>query len=62
MSHIIDINTSNEGTPVLTVSRETMYGLGSSTCIVNVITGEKAMNLWEELTRKKYCIEISEEE
>ena len=57
MSHIIDINKSNEGTPVLTVSRETMFGFGSSTCIVNVITGEKAMNLWKELTGEKYCIE-----
>lgn len=57
MSHIIDISTSNEKIPVLTISRETMFGLGSSTCIVNVITGDKAMDLWEELTGKRYCIE-----
>ena len=57
MSFLIDINRSNEGTPILTVARETTFEFGSSICIAKVISGERAVDLWEELTGQKYDIE-----
>lgn len=57
MSYLIDINKSNEGVPVLTIARESFIGFGPSAVIVKVISGERAVDLWEELTGQKYDIE-----
>ena len=57
MNYTIEINKSNEGTPVLTITRESLYGFGFSSSIVKAITGERAVDLWEELTGQKYKIE-----
>lgn len=50
---IITFDKSNEDVPVLMVATEGFLSLtGYSTNIINVITGEEAVRLWRELSKK----------
>lgn len=57
MNYTIEINKSNEGTPVLTITKESIFGFRHSSSIVKAITGERAVDLWKELTGQKFTIE-----
>ena len=55
--YLITFDKSQEDIPVLMVAREDgyFYGLGGSPSIsiVNTITGDKAVQMWAELTKSK---------
>ncbi len=51
--YVVSFDKSNEDIPVLIISRENYFSIGGPTVdIVNVITGEEAVRIWEDLTKK----------
>ena len=52
MGYIVTFDKSNEGIPCLCISRKSWAVLGESVEIVNIITGDRAVELWHELTEK----------
>jgi hypothetical protein len=57
-SYIISYDKSNEDIPVLTVSTKEWFSFGEGIRIVNVITGNRAVAIWEELTKKAQNKEV----
>lgn len=53
---IVTFDKSQEDIPVLLVSQENMfgsiYGGGSSFTVLNTITGDKAVDIWNKLKNK----------
>jgi len=50
--YIVTFDKSNEDIPCLCVARKTWLSIGESVEIVNIITGDRAVELWHELTEK----------
>ena len=50
--YIVTFDKSNEDIPTLIVSRESYFTLGPGIDIVSVITGDKAIRLFNELSGK----------
>ncbi len=52
MEYIVNFNKSNEGIPYLTILRKDMFSLNGYANIMNTITGDRAVELWDELTKR----------
>jgi len=51
--YVVSFDKSNEDVPVLVVSRENYFSIGGpSIDIVKVITGDEAVRIWDDLTKK----------
>lgn len=51
--YLVTFEKSNEGVPVLIISRESYFPIGGPAVdIVNVITGDEATRIWSDLTKK----------
>ena len=50
--YIVTFDKSNEDIPTLIVSRETYFALSPGMDIVSVITGDKAVRIFNELSGK----------
>lgn len=54
MTYEISFDKSNEDIPVLTVATTNYSWLGQSSLnVVNVITGQEAIDIWNKLTKKE---------
>jgi hypothetical protein len=53
MEYTISFKKSNEDIPCLSVYRNDTFSLMGGLNLVNIITGDKAVKLWEELTERK---------
>ena len=52
--YILSFDKSNEDIPTLVVGRESYFTLGPAGIdIVNVITGDRAVAIWNELSKKE---------
>lgn len=50
--YIVTFDKSNEDIPTLIVGRESYFALGPGTDVVSIITGDKAIRLFNELSNK----------
>lgn len=51
--YLVSFDKSNEGIPVLIISRENYFSIGGPTVdIYNVITGNEATRIWTDFTKK----------
>lgn len=50
--YIVTFDKSNEDVPTLVVGRESFFALTQGMDIINIITGEKAIKLFNELSGK----------
>ena len=53
MEFTISFKKSSEDIPCLSVYRNDTFSLMGGLNLVNIITGDRAVKLWEELTEKK---------
>ena len=51
--YIVTFDKSNEDIPTLVVSKESFFALGPGMDIIQVITGDEAINIWNKLSKKE---------
>lgn len=53
MEYTISFKKSSEDIPCLSVFRNDTFSFAGGLNLVNIITGDRAVKLWEELTERK---------
>lgn len=52
MKYVVALDKSNEDIPTLVVAKESFFALGPGIDIVQVITGEEAISIWNRLSTR----------